>query len=133
MPTLANMTVKAANGTTDVTYYGVQGAAGTSPAIWRGNNSSGALAHIPDLRVTARDGPRGQSRIVRLTYVYPEIALNTTTGVYGVVSRNRFSGEWELSRNTSYGAVLESAHQVCNLMTHSLMKNMFIEGQAAYG
>jgi len=127
------MTVKAANGTTDVTYYGVQGAAGTSPAIWRGTNSSGALAHIPDLRVTARDGPRNQTRIVRMTYVYPEVALNTTTGVYSVVTKNRFTGEWEMSRSASYPTMAESANQLCNLMYHSLMKQMLIDGQAAYG
>jgi hypothetical protein len=133
MPALANMTVKKADGTTDTTYYGVQGAAGNVPAIWRGTNSSGALANIPDLRVSGRDGPRGASRILRMTYVYPEIALNTTTGVYQLVSKSRFSGEWEMSRNMSYGSVVESATQFSNLMYHTLMKTMMIEGNPAYG
>lgn len=134
MPVLADITVKKADGTTNVIYYAVQGAAGQAPAVWRASSVSGAQAHCPDLRIASREGPRGRTRILRMNYVYPELSLNTTTGIYSIVSKNRFTAEWELSKDAAYvTTVAESAHQLGNLMAATLVKAQMMDGQAAYG
>jgi len=50
MPTMGNIVVKKADGTTDITYSSVVPSAGdTSPAIWQSQTVGSAPLHYPQL------------------------------------------------------------------------------------
>lgn len=131
MPSLANMTIKKADGTTDTTYYGLVRAAGASPAVWKASGPHDAAK--PELRVSSRDltKPGQYQREVRVTYVYPEVILDSTTGLYTVANRARFTGAFETARGLSDAAANEAAFQLCNLFAHSLTKDMLYQRFAA--
>jgi hypothetical protein len=130
MPALADITVKKADGTTDVVWYGIQPSAGINPAIWR-NVAGSAWAFCPEIRMTAKEGPRGASRLLRATLVWPEIATNTTTGLTSVANRARFTGEWEMPKGMSDTPRVEFAYQTANLLAATLFKTQVSNGMAA--
>lgn len=130
MPAMASMTVKKVDGTTNVTWDAIQASSGQSPVVWR-NALGTAWAFCPELRVSSRDGARGASRIVRATAVWPETALNTTTGIYQVVNRARFTAEHEIPKGFAGAQRSEYAAQLGNLLAHSLFVGMVFDGQAA--
>lgn len=77
MPQLGNITVKAANGTTDVVYSGVSASAGDrSPAIWRGPTGS-APAYKPSLEAVAAPNQRQTSRSFDVVFKWPYVVTGT--------------------------------------------------------
>lgn len=124
MPAFANITVKKADGTTDIVYTGMVRSSGTSPAVWQAPGSINIAR--PELRVTGRDSKQGV-RELRVSYVYPEAALNTTTGVYSIINRAAFAGSFLLPRSMADTATSEAAHQFGNLMGSLLARQMFAE------
>jgi hypothetical protein len=53
MPALADITVKMADGTTNITYTGIVPSAGDkTPAVWRSNSVGGSIGQRPELRAT---------------------------------------------------------------------------------
>lgn len=129
MSILANIVVKKFDGTTDVTYTGVNPASGKEPALWKSQSVGNAQAHQPELRVSA--SKRGSIINMRGTYRYPQIATNTTTGVTSVV---RFlSGSFSADYDTGMAQadVQEGVHQMLNLATSALVKEMFRTGTSA--
>jgi hypothetical protein len=80
MPSLANITVKKNDGTTDILWSGVAASAGDkSPAEWRSLTVGSAPAFQPTMKMVALDnGPKTARRVnVETTYPY------TTTGTDG--------------------------------------------------
>jgi hypothetical protein len=132
MPSLANMTVKKNDGTTDVTYTGISPASGDgSPATWRNESIGVAANHRPELRLSSKDGKSGSARILRATYVFPQIATNTTTTLTSVVTSAKFTGEWELPKGMASTDVNEFAAQIANLIDHSLIVSCVQSGVSA--
>lgn len=132
MPSIANITVKKNDGTTDIVYTGVQPSSGdNSAAVWKSQTVGTASAHQPELRVLAREAQRGAKREIRATYKYPQIATNTTTGVTSVIDSASFAGSWTVSKNMSATDVNEFASQVANLIASSLMKDIVKAGFSA--
>lgn len=86
MPTMANITVKKADGTTDVVYDALAASGGdASPAIWR--QDTGAVAALPmGLRAMLKlfsgwNGPK-TARVLRFQYRRPYAVQDTTTSLY---------------------------------------------------
>lgn len=132
MPNQANITVKKNDGTTDVVYTGVSPAAGDgSPAVWRNNTVGTAGAHKPEFRLTFKQGGDGKSRTARATYVYPEIATNTTTGIVSITEKSSFSVDFRLSQNMAQATVDECVSQFVNLLSSALIKQCFKDGFSA--
>lgn len=132
MPSMANITVKAANGTTDVTYVAKSPSAGDSvPAIWRNESVGTAAAHMPELRLTWRDAPGGQKRRGRATYVYPQIATDTTTSTTSVVDRANAGVDFELPKGFTTANAAEFAAQFGNLFASALIKSCNADGFSA--
>jgi hypothetical protein len=132
MPQAANITVKKADGTTDIVYTTIGPAAGDgSPAIWRSNSVGTAVAHRPELRLTAREGASGAERKLRATYVYPMIAANTATGITSVVQKATMTCEWIMSKNMTAADVSEAVAQYANLLASALIKACVNDGVSA--
>ncbi|DAD51119.1 TPA_asm: coat protein [ssRNA phage SRR7976301_8] len=120
MPT--NLTVKKNDGTTDIVYTAKSGANGTTPAIWQAPGGS-AQQHQPELRVSARDTAKGNSRNVRSTYRYPQVATNSTTGVTTVVNVASARTEWDFPKSMSQSDINEFVSQYAYLLVTNLIRD----------
>lgn len=129
MATLANIVVKKNDGTTDITYTGVDPAAGEQPALWASQTIGNAKAHQPDLRI--RSVKRGSTVEVSGTYRYPQIATNSTTGVTSVLRSlsGTFSVKYDMAMATADSN--EGATQFANLVASALVKEMMKTGTSA--
>lgn len=132
MPSIANITVKKNDGTTDVTYTGIQPSSGdNTPAIWKSTLIGNAPAHQPEVRLSARDAGKGQSRELRLTAKYPQIATNTTTGVTSVVGSATAACSWVIPKGMASADINEFASQLANIIASTLLKDCVKTGYSA--
>lgn len=134
MPAMANITVKKADGTTDIVFDQVSGSPGDSGmAQWR--QDTGANAALPQgqravlLMGTKFNGPR-TARRVHLSFVRPYSVLNTSTGRYE--AKDRAVGELTLTlpQEVPVGELAEAAHQFLNLAGALLIRQSAAAGYA---
>lgn len=84
MPSLANITVKKNDGTTDITWSGVAASAGDkSPAVWRSLTVGAAPAFQPAMKMVAlSNGPDTARRVnVDVTYPYTTVGSDGKTNL----------------------------------------------------
>lgn len=131
MPTLANITIKKADGTTDITWTGVAASAGDkSPALWRSLTVGSAPAFQPTLRVTSRANGPGTARRVDAEVVYPY----TTTGTDGktyLAERSMLALSFLLPNGMPTETGNEAAAQAARLIGSPLFIQMLQAGFAA--
>lgn len=132
MPSLANITVKKNDGTTDIIYVGQSPSSGDGvPAVWKATAVGTAPAHQPELRLASREGSKGQKRNLRSTYQYPQIATNSTTGLTSVIDRASADTNWTFSKGMSQADINEFVTQYANLLVSALVKECVKTGFSA--
>lgn len=126
MPTMASLTVKKADNTTDVVYDAISASGGdSSPAVWR--QDTGAAATLPTgLRavfkfLTQWNSPK-TARQAKFNFVRPYYVLNSTTSEYSSKDRVVIDGVITLPQNIPQGELNEAVYQACNLLAHALIK-----------
>lgn len=130
MPTIANITVKKADGTTDVTYTAIAGASGDkTPAVFRNNTVGTTTAERPVLQVQSMSNGPKTARRVNCDFVWP--LVTTDAGGNKVVS-GKMSGTASVlvPQNQDPAVIKEQAYQFGNLMAAALIKASFDEGFA---
>lgn len=131
MPSLANITVKKADGTTDITWTGVAAAAGDkSPAIWRSQTVGSAPGHQPTFQMVSRSNGANTARRVDVSIVYPY----TTTGTDGktyLAEKAIFTGSMLLPLGMPSASADEAVAQGMNLLAASLTVSCLKAGFAA--
>lgn len=129
MPTLANVTVKKYDGTTDIVYNGLQPSSGDrTAAVFRAQSVGTSVRERPEVRVVAFDSPDGNRRVVKKNYVYPVVkAINGVNTVVGYITK---SVETKVPKDATDLDVREAAHQAANLEASALFKNVDVEGFA---
>lgn len=75
MATIANIVVKATNGTTDVTFTALQGATGTEPAIWQNTASNAGYSLRSILKMKTRDNGTKTARRVEIDGLFPVVRV----------------------------------------------------------
>jgi len=131
MPQMADITVKAANGTTDVIYANVSASAGNNvPAIWQVTALTTPASTRPELRVTSVDSKDGTKRIVRGQYRYPQTVTDSTTGIVSVFGSATGDFSLVIDKALSKDTVDQQAAQLPNLLVSALMKAVFQSGYA---
>lgn len=129
MPNMANIIVKKADGTTDVTWTVLTPSAGdNSPARWRSNSVSTVLAQRPTLDVRATSNARGTGRRVRVTGTWPLARTeNGVDTIYGSIPM-----EYSILVPQDLDATLaaEAASQFANLVASALLKSVVSDGYA---
>lgn len=71
MPQMANITIKKADGTTDVTYNGLVASSGdNNPARWRNDSVGGAVGHRPVASMLTRNNGNNTGRSVTTRFQY---------------------------------------------------------------
>nr|QDH89291.1 MAG: hypothetical protein H3RhizoL13507e1361_000002 [Leviviridae sp.] len=128
MPSLANITVKKNDGTTDIVWSGVAASAGDkSPALWRSLTVGAAPAFQPAMKMTSRDNGTKSARRVDVEVTYPY----TTTGTDGktyLAEKAIFTGSFVAPQAMPAADYDEAVAQAMNLMASTLVKQSFQAG-----
>lgn len=135
MPTMANITVKKFDGTTDIVYDALSGSGGDgSPAVWR--QDTGAVAGLPvGLRkilklLTGWNGPK-TARQSKFNFVAPYAVQDTTTTLWSAKDRVVIEGIASVPQGIPASEINEAVYQFCNLMAANLIKQSVSAGYAA--
>lgn len=130
MATATNLTVKKADGTTDVTYT-VQIASGgdRSPAVWQQLAAGSAPAERPTLQVdSAWNGAKTARRIhARMEFPY---TVTDTDGQATIVNRVLYDANAVIPQNVPDNISQEAVAQMANCLATTLLKGCFSAGYA---
>lgn len=130
MPTLANITVKKSDGTTDVVYTAIAGAAGdNNPAMFRNDTIGTTLAERPTLLIRSLSNGPKTARRVNLDFSWP-ITSQDAGGNKVVTGRMVGTASVLIPQNQDVTVIKEQAHQFGNLIGSTLVKSSFNEGYA---
>lgn len=132
MPALADIVIKKADGTTNVTYTAIAGAAGDGqPAIFRNNSVGTALNQRPTLLVRATSNGSKTARRVRGDFSWPIVGVSN--GLTQVIGRTPGDFSFLVPQNQDEATIKEQAHQFANLVASAIIKACFEEGYAPRG
>lgn len=130
MPTMADITVKKNDGTTDQVYTTVQASGGDkAPAVWRNNSVGSAIGHRPTFQLSARMNGQGTARRLEGTFVWP----STVTGSDGkitIVDKAILTVGGVLPVGMPLTDINEAVAQALNLFAAALIKSSFQQGYA---
>lgn len=133
MPSMASITVKKNDGTTDIIYDQQTGSGGDmSPAVWR--QDTGAAAGLPvGLRALFKAWSKWNgaktARQFFVNYVRPYAIQDSTTTLYASAGEVVFSGMVTVPQAMPATEINEAIAQGFNLMAASLIKS---SAQAGY-
>lgn len=132
MPTMANITIKKNDGTTDVVYTAVTPSSGdATAAVWKSQTVGNAPSHQPEFRLASREAAKGAKRALRCTYQYPQIATNSTTGLTSVIDKASASTDWVFPKGMSQTDINEFVSQYANMLVSTLVKDCVKAGYSA--
>lgn len=127
MPAFGNITIKKADGTTDVVYTGVQRSAGDASAARYENQTQSVLSARPQLTIQSGRPPgAGNLRRMTMNGVYP--ILNVDGVEIGRVTLS--DAKVTTPRGADAAAVKEGVYQLLNLMASTAVKQSCEEGFA---
>jgi hypothetical protein len=130
MPDMIAMTVKKADGTTDITYAKVSPSSGDNTAAkWRSPVGT-APAFKAELAVKSSPNAAGSVRRMEVTYKFPQV-VTAGDGSESVSNTLRFQLVGTLPQSMPQTLQDEAVHQFLNLCYHAHMKAQFVEGFAA--
>lgn len=129
MPQMANVTVKAADGTTDVVYTALTPSAGDSvPAKWRVETAAAVVANRPTQSMLAQDTTKKDARKVILRGKYPvSRTVNGEVVQVGVIPLE-LSGV--IGLQFTQAEIDEAVMQHTNFCVSALIRNSFKAGYA---
>lgn len=131
MPALADITVKKADGSTDIVYTGIVPSAGDkTPAVFRSNSAGGAIGQRPELRIQSTSNGDGSQRRITASYSYPALFTDANTGRISVDKRMNFSLTASVPVEMPDAALAEAVEQGFNLVSSTLVKASVKQGYA---
>lgn len=133
MPTMANITVKDSDGTTDRTFTAIQGAGGDgSTALWRWEDTTKPLSMRATLEITSRWNPNRTARVVEPVFIYPITQATAVAGVLEKKGNVQFrNGKWTVPQDAASSWMISTAvHLGSNLIAAALVKDSAIYGWA---
>jgi hypothetical protein len=134
MPAMANLVVKKADETTNITYDALTGAAGDgSDAVWR--QDTGAVAGMPVghravLRMRTQNNGTTTARRAVLTYSRPYSTQNTTTSKYEAKDSVVARLEITMPQAIPASDISEAVRQFLNCASQTLIKQAAEGGYA---
>lgn len=131
MPSMANLTVKKADGTTDITYSVLQPSSGDGvAAVWRSETVGSAAGHKPVAQVTSRwNGPR-TARRVDFSFSYPQIYTDANTGLTSVSNKVPVTCSVVVPTSVPDSVISEAIAQAINILDSTLLVDCFKAGYA---
>jgi hypothetical protein len=133
MPSMASITVKKADGTTDIVFDAVTAAGGDNlPAVWR--QDTGAVAGLPvglrsQLKLASKwNGPK-TARQMTFEGTMPYAVQDSTTTLFSAKDRIVFTGTITMPQGMPSTA-LNEVNQLLNLLGSTLVKTSVQSGYA---
>jgi hypothetical protein len=130
MPQQIDVTVKKADGTTDITYAKVVPSSGNnSPAIWR---SPVGTAPAFKAEMSVRSAPNAANTVRRVEYnfKFPQV-VTAGDGSESVSNTARFQLTGTIPQSMPQTLIDEAVHQCLNWFAHAHSKSQMSEGYAA--
>jgi len=131
---MASITVKKADGTTDIVFDSITASGGeSSPAVWR--QDTGSAAGLPvGLRPTFKlqskwNGPK-TARQLAFEANFPYSVQDTTTTLYSAKDRVVCTGVITMPQGIPSTNLNEAAAQILNLLASALVKSSVQSGYA---
>lgn len=132
MPTMANITVKKNDGTTDIIWTGVQPSSGDgTPCLWRQEVASMHTAGKPTFALLSKYNGNRTARRLMAEFRHPQTYTNSTTGIVGVENILPISVSAVLPVSFPQILIDEAISQTFNLLVATLVKDCFKTGYAA--
>lgn len=131
MPSMANITVKAANGTTDVVLQQKNPSSGDGTvALWRADALASVNYAKPTVSVSARPIKAGTTRRITERVSYPYAVTDSTTGQIKVIDTIYKKVEWDIPQGIPDSVVAEAVALGSNVEVSALMVSVVKEGYA---
>jgi hypothetical protein len=129
---MANITVKADDGTTDVVYSALVASGGDrSPAVWRSNSSTGTPGQRPELRISSRNNGDQTARRVDGQFTFPSVYTDTNTSTTKVLNRANCSFSAVIPSDFPDVSAAEFGAQLGNLLASTLVEEILTSGYSA--
>lgn len=134
MPSMASVTVKKYDGTTDIVYDALSAAGGDGfPAVWR--QDTGVATSVPYglrkvLKLQTQPNAPKTARQARINFVAPYAVQDSTTTVWTAKDRFVFDGVATMPLAIPPSEINEAAYQLGNLLAHLLIKQSIAGGYA---
>jgi hypothetical protein len=123
MAAMANIVVKKADNTTDVTYTAATPSAGDSvPAIWRQNAASTIMGHRPKLSLLIRDNAAKTGRVFQGAVTFPHTWTDTASGKVSLLATTPIRFEGTLPAGVPVPELKEAIYQAGNLFVSALIR-----------
>lgn len=131
MPTMADITVKKADGTTNVTYVAATPSAGDkSPAVWTQNAAASIAGYRPKFEMQTQPNGTGTMRQARFKFSFPKTYVDTATGLTKLQKTVDFDGVIYLANDLGTSDWLEAFAQLGNLLASTLVRQSVETGFA---
>jgi len=128
---MADITVKKADGTTNVIYVAATPSAGDkSPAVWTQNAFSGVQGFRPRLELQTQDNGAGSVRVVRVKYVYYSLYTDSSTSLTKTLANVLFDGTFNMPKQMTTTEWKEAFAQLGNLLSSQLVRDSVETGFA---
>lgn len=133
MPTMASITVKKADGTTDIVYDALAPSGGDGTAAeWRQDTGQPVGVPVglrPRLKVATQwNGPK-TARQELVEFTMPYAVQDSTTTLYSAKDQVLFKGTMTLPAAIPAATLKEAAYQIGNLLASTLLKQV---GETGY-
>lgn len=131
MPQMANITVKKADGTTDITFTQQQPSAGDSqPAIWKCETVGSVRAGRPVLSLVARNNGTNKARRLVASTLFPKVRTDTSGNavVQGGASSD---ASFLIPQDMTDDEIKQFVHQTTALYASALMRACLESGYSA--
>lgn len=130
MPTMANITVKKNDGSTDIVWTAVQASGGeSSPAVWRSNTIGTGPSQRPEIRLQSKWNGDQTARRLDISGTYPTLAT-AADGSVSVIARCNVQASVVVPMGMLDTDINEACAQLMNLMSSSLFKSSLQAGYA---
>lgn len=128
MPNLANITVKKADGTTDIVYTGVVPSSGDkTSAVWKALTIGATPGVRPQFSVLAESNQNGTARRIKFAGLWPSSVVDAN-GRPVVMDKNTLSGSFSVAQNMTDAEISEFAHQFTGLLASVLFRECLTSG-----
>lgn len=129
MANIANVTVKKADGTTDIVFTAINGSSGDKgEALWRQEDASLPQGLRPIIKMTTMDNGNKSARKVHLEFLRPTAFTDSTTGLKKQALVNYGSADFLLSKEAVDTEIAECAHQFTNFLVVTAVRDAIKAG-----
>lgn len=129
MTTAADITIKKADGTTNIVWSLVAGSGGDkAPAVWKSNTATGTPGQKPTFSVWTQPNTANTGRRVFMNVTFPEVYTDSNTSLTQVRTKGNLKVEAFLPGDMSVGS--EFAAQAMNLLHDALSVGTLSSGFA---